>query len=609
MALDFERTDSAQVTGKPFWLDLEPDPVFAVLHTPRAARRPSVAALILPPFGWDNDCSYRVRRDWATALAEAGVPVARIDFPGTEDSAGSPLTQGRFRSWLDAVVAAATWLREQSGCGRLVAIGIGLGGLIAYQAAAAGASIDDLVLWGVRASGRAYLRELRAYAAVVAEGIEDDRDAQRADGAIGIGGHLMSSETAESLSAINLTEIPLPDAHLRRVLLVGRDEHGVDGKLQRHLTECGANLTTLDADDYYRLMAPPEFGITPMGTISASIDWLTDTSSLKLDPICHRPAGAVPKILEEIEVEHDGVTIRERVLELQSSAGRLLGVISEPAGDRRAPYGVVTLNCAAMRHTGPNRMPVEIARRAAASGVAAVRFDLPGLGDSDGTAVRAFERGDKEDLESLAVLREVYDHLEQSQITDRFVVYGHSLGGYLAVRAVLDDERMIGAIIENPMAFNWTEKQRKLMLRVLPPLVEATKPPQDRVSPALLAMRDRFGRIRRSIDKLSRHYGARSDLLWRMEHHREIGDVSRAVDQLGGSEARVLLLFSEDEKLLRMLTRPQLVTKLQRWPNIEVERLPTPDHLLRPIWIQNLVFERVDSMLRELGTQASNKDV
>jgi alpha-beta hydrolase superfamily lysophospholipase len=609
MALHFERTGTAEVTGKPFWLDLEPDPVFAVLHSPRAAQRPSVAVLILPPFGWDNDCSYRVRRDWATALAESGAAAARIDFPGTEDSVGSPLAPGRVQAWVDATVSATSWLRQRSGCDRLVAVGIGLGGLIAYQAVAAGAAIDDLVLWGVRASGRAYVRELRAYAAVVAEGMNDTQHALRADNAIGIGGHLMSAETAESLSAINLAEVPLPDAHLRRVLLVGRDAHGVDDKLQRHLTQSGAAVTTIDTDDYYRLMAPPEFGVTPMETISASIAWMNAPASMNLGPIRHRPGNAVPVVLETVEFEYGGVAIREHLLELQSSAGRLAGVISVPVDDARPPYGLVVINCAAMRHTGPNRMPVEITRRAAASGVAAARFDLPGLGDSDGNAVRAFERGGEQDAEALTILKEIYDHLEQLQITDRFVVSGHSLGGYLAIRAVLDDARVIGATIENPMAFNWTNKQRRLMLRVLPPLAEATKPAHDRLPPALLTIRDRFERMRHSIDKLARRYAARSELLWRLEHHAETVAVSRRLDQLGNSGARILLLFSENEKLLRMLTRPELAAKLERWPNIEVERIPTPDHLLRPIWAQEMVFDRVDSALRALREQITNEDV
>jgi len=488
--------DSGSVTGKPFWLELAHDHVYGVLHTPRSAGPARVAVLILPTFGWDSDCSYRARRDWATGLAESGVAVARIDFPGTENSGGSPLDPNRVRSWIDATISAAHWLRQQSGCERLVAIGIGLGGLIAYQAVAGDAEIDDLVLWGVRASGRAYLRELRAYAAVVAGGIDDTESSERAGGAIGIGGHAMSAETVEDLSAIDLSKVPLPQARLRRVLLLGRDAHGVDEKLRRHLADSGATVTVIEADDYYRLVAPPELGLAPTKTIAASIDWLLGSSSANIEPLRHLPAPPVPEAVDAVEFEYGGVSIRERLAEIETTAGRLVGIVSEPPpGSARASYCLVVLNSGALRHTGPNRIFVELARRATASGVPTMRFDLPGLGDSDGISVRTYERTAEHDADSLAIVAEIYDHLQRLRVADRFVATGLCLGGYLPIRAVLEDGRSIGAISANPPAFRWTDAQQKRLIRELvafagPEHVKAQKA-RDRLPRVLRATADR----------------------------------------------------------------------------------------------------------------------
>jgi alpha-beta hydrolase superfamily lysophospholipase len=602
MALRSEGAD-VDTTGTPVWLELGAEPIYAVLHTARLAERPRLGALILPTFGWDNDCSYRARRDWATALAESGVAVARIDFPGTENSVGSPLAANRVGSWVDATVSAAEWLRQRSGCDRVVAIGIGLGGLIAYEAAVAGAAIDDLVLWGVRASGRAYVRELRAYAAVVAGEIGDDGDT-RADGAIGIGGHRMSVETAEALSAISLTAISLPDAHLRRVLLVGRDAHGVDGKLQSHLAESGAAVTVLQADDYHLLMAPPELCMRPTETISASIGWLLEPLQANLEPIRHVPAPVVPDELASVEFEYDGVRIRENLMELQTSAGRLVGIISEPTSEARAPFGLVVLNTGALRHTGPNRMFVEIARRAAADGVPVARFDFPGLGDSDGTSVKTYERRTEDDSDSLAMLGEIYDHLEAVGFADRFVATGLCLGGYLPIRAALEEKRSVGAISANAPALRWTDAQRQRLVRELiafagPETIVAT-PGRQRLPRWLRTTVDRLTSLRVAVDARARRLLGGSELLWRLEHRAGIADAARTLDQLGGTGVPMLLMFSEGEAILRILAQPKPAGRLRRWPNIEVEHLPTHDHLLRSLRVQDMFSDRVAVALREL---------
>jgi alpha-beta hydrolase superfamily lysophospholipase len=610
MSLRSERSIEEVPAGAPFWLDLEPEPIFGVLHTPSAGARTRLAALILPTFGWDNDCSYRPRRDWATRLAEAGVTVARIDFPGAENSVGSPLAPNRLQSWIDATTQTARWLRERSGCDRLVAVGIGLGGLVAYQAVAGDAAIDDLILWGTRANGRAYMREQRAYAAIVAGEIGDTQTDARADGAIGIGGHMMSAEMADAVSAVKLDEIWLPHAALRRVLLVGRDAHGVDDKLKGHVEQSGAAVTVMDADDYYRLVAPPDFNLTPSKTISASIEWLLDPGSANLEPIRHVPPAAVPGTLDSVEFDHNGVRIRERVSEMHTRAGRLIGITSEAVDGEPAAYCLVIVNSGALRHTGPNRMFVEIARRAAASGVPVARFDLPGLGDSEGSWVKGFERTVEHDARALAVLEEIYDHLQGRGIADRFAAAGLCLGGYLPIRAVLEDQRLIGAISANPPAFRWTDAQRQRLARELaalsgPEAVDA-KPVANGPPGRLQLIVDRLEHIRFAIDRHARRQLARIGLLWRLEHRTDLADASETLDQLDSTGAQVLLLLSnnEEELVLRMLMQPKLAAKLRRLPTIQLELLPTRDHNLRPLWIQEIVFDRVSAALEELETAA-----
>ncbi len=590
---------TSALAGEPEWLPLEPEPVYAVLHVPTEPLT-ACAALLLPAFGWDEECSYRRRRDWATQLASAGVTAGRFDFPGHENSAGSAVEPGRAQSWVTATVAAARWLRGRSGCERLTAIGVGVGALIAYRAVMDEAPIDDLILWGVRASGRAYVRELRAYAAVTASATEVDPP--RADGAIGIGGHIMSRETAAELSAVNLTKLRLPEAERRRVLLIGRDRHGIDAALRDHLTASGADLTLLESEDYHALMSPPDLGLRPARTVSATVAWITAAPPNDI-PSPPR-AGSAPPV-RAVSFDHHGIRIRERLTTVETRQGALRGVISEPSGEPRAPFCLVTVNSGALRHTGPNRMFVEIGRRAAGCGVVSARFDLPGLGDSDGTAVRSFERDEPDDLASLEAIGAIYDHLEEIGLGHRFVAAGFSLGGYLTIRIARADPRVTAALAVNPTGFLWTDKQRKRMLKDLiavagPDALLADTPP-NRLPRALRPLADRLVRSGRSLDAAARRRLAHSDLLWRIEHRREVRGLCAGLDDLTAGHRRVLLLLSEEEQLLRMLRFRTPAAKLKRCVGLRVETLPDRDHLLRPLRIQELVIDRFVDALTELG--------
>jgi pimeloyl-ACP methyl ester carboxylesterase len=447
----------------------------------------------------------------------------------------------------------------------------------------------------VRASGRAYLRELRAFAAMLSGDSSETRDNASDDGVTWIGGYPMSAETAEALSAINLASTPLPQAEARRVLLIGRDAHGIDEKLRRSLEESGAVLDLLEADDYHRLIAEPDFGWAPDKTILASIKWLHSSSDHQLPVIRHDRLSYTPRVLSSVKFEYGGAGVREQLHMLDTSEGRIVGITSEPAIGPHAPYGLVVVNAGALRHTAPSRMFVEIARRAAARGIPTTRFDLPGLGDSDGTWVRTFERHATDDGEPLAALKAIYDHLQELGVADRFLSMGLCLGGYFAVRASVEDERSIGAIALNIPAFKWTDAERKRSIRwfsgLSSQLPAATEPADDGSGGRLgLTTQRMMRRFHSTRWRLARQLGD-VDALWRFENRGGISAAGKTLNHLGKNDAKVLLLMGNKEPGLRMLDVPRVRKKLERWPSIQLERLPTGDHNLRPPEIQDLFFE------------------
>ena len=590
----------ATVTGRPFWLATQPEPIYSVLHMPEAEGAPRVAALLLPMFGWDSDCSYRARRAWATRLAEAGIATARFDFPGTENSVGSPLARGRVQSWIDATADAARWLREASGCERLVAIGVGMGGLVAYQAVVQGAPIDDLALWATRAGGRAYMRELRAYSSVASGDAGDEPEAPRTDGVLGLAGHLMSEETAQDLAAIKIAGVELPHASSRRVLLIGRDAHGIDAKLRDHLAESGAELTLIEADDFHSLVALSELRMKPDKTISATVSWLQD-GDVEREPITHAHDREAPSVTDSVEFIYEGSRVRERIFEVHTPAGRVVGIVSEPCDTGPAPYCLVSTNSGELRHTGPNRLLVEIARRAAADGVPAARFDLPGLGDSDGDTVRIFQRTFANDAGTLAVMDAIFDHLEGVGLAARFVPVGLCLGGYFAARAVIDNARTVGAICINAPTLKWKIGHQNTLRRglaVLAPELFPPDPRRERLPRLLRSAAARLELIGRSLELEARRRLANWGLLWRLARRGEAADTSRMLDLLAARGARVLFLLAAAEPLGKQFDQPRLAEKIRACPSMEMERLPTHDHILRPLPSQQAALEHISAALR-----------
>jgi pimeloyl-ACP methyl ester carboxylesterase len=354
-------------------------------------------------------------------------------------------------------------------------------------------------------------------------------------------------------------------------------------------------------------MSPPDLGLTPAKTLPATVEWIaageataTPGGGGELDAAVLTPATT------SVIFERDGVLIRERLTSLETPAGTLRGIVCEPAAVTHASCCLVTVNSGALRHTGPNRMFVELARSAAASGIPAARFDLPGLGDSDGAATRSFERTETDDHASLAVIKTIYDHLEELGVAEEFIAAGFSLSGYLTVRVATTDRRVSGALCVNPTGFVWTEKQRK---RVLKDLIAAAGPDALRAEPEprrlpqrLWPLADRVGKLQRSLDAGIRRQLAHSDLLWRLEHRRELAGLDVRLEELASAQTRMLLLLSDNEQLLRMLERPRPAAKLARCTGIRVAKLPSQDHLLRPLWIQEIVIERFVAALLEFAT-------
>lgn len=139
---------------------------------------------------------------------------------------------------------------------------------------------------------------------------------------------------------------------------------------------------------------------------------------------------------------------RERVVKF-GTVTPLHGVLVEPPpGAKRREVAVILLNSGILHHVGPNRLHVQIARRLAAAGHIALRFDFSGIGDSE-------PRRDELPFERSAPLetRDAIDYLARSHGVTKVVLMGLCSGADVAHLAALDDPRVVGLGMLDPWAY------------------------------------------------------------------------------------------------------------------------------------------------------------
>jgi len=582
-------------------------PVFGFFHASVTPAPGGLAVLICPPFGWDEICSYRSRRDWASDLAKAGFPTLRIDFPGTGDSGGAPRDRAQLASWTAAVDAAARHLRRATGLDRVAAIGIGLGGLVACRALFEGAPIEELVLWGVPSRGRALIRELSVFASLEDSSIgavsEEELPPPPLPGHyVWAGGFVLNAETVGDLEGLDLAELQLPEGGPRRALLLDRDGISVDARLESHLRDSGLAVDVASGEGYGAMIAKPHHARCPVAVFARVRSWLERAPGDALQEASAQTStdpGDLAERHDSIELAVGEATIRETPLTVRQPFGELFGILTEPAHGLTHELCAVMLNAGAIRRVGPNRMWVETARRWAARGVPTLRLDLQGIGDADGDSERFSELAELYVPELVDQVCATLEELQRRGVASRFVLAGLCSGAYWSFHAALRDERVVAAFMLNPQALFWDpslEAARDFRRGVMR-TSSWRRVLRGEVSPErilALAYRAPFA--------LPRRWAARRQA----RRHGE-DELQDALDRLRDTGKYVHFAFSGNEPLHEELERDGYLQRLDRWPNVSLEFIPGRVHTLRPFESQRHAHELLDRALEDMLQRTAGK--
>ena len=579
--------------------------IFAIFDDAPASGAPaSAAVLICPPWGWEETASYRGRRLLAKRFAAQGHPTLRIDFPSTGNSFGAPGDSGRLRAWVAAVVDASNWLLQASGRQRLSVVGLGLGGLVAIEAAGKGAPIDAVALWATPRNGRRFVREAGSFAKLQAAGIGRGEETPLPDGWLEAGGFVLS---ADALAEIKTLE-PAAPPELRRALLLGRDGIEADADLRAKLEAGGVAVETAPGNGWNRFSGLTELPLDVVEEISPLVDRLT--AWLAEDAGTESASGG-PVLLPNaapVEFEVGGGRARESCVEFDLQAGKGLAILSEPLGGAGGDLCVVYLNAGGIRHIGPSRVWVEAARRWAPR-VASARIDLEGIGEADGRPLPIPEIvADQYAGKYLEQLTRFLDELEQRRLGTRFLLIGLCSGGYLSFQSALVDPRVEAGVMLNPGALIWHPELK---------VERRTRSAGKRIRQAESWKR----LLRREVDlapNLRLFAAAMQQKLcrrWNRVAGSALGSqlaaggsqsLDELFDRLRDGEKRIAMSFCPNEPVLAELERDGFLARLGEWPNLELGYLDGEDHGLGPLVTQRSANILIDAEIsRALDETAS----
>lgn len=420
---------------QPFYFGPAGAECFAWLHAPNADAAADLGLVICSPFGDEDQAAHRGLRRIAVMAAEAGVATLRFDPPDSGDSAGAGGTHDHPSAWLAALHLAIDTLRAHSGVTRVCLLGARLGVLAAAQAGSTRGDVCALVALAPVIRGRSFLR------AALLRGVQVPIGT---DTAFELGGHVVSARARAELATIDLLD--LPRAPAADVLVVDADSLHASERWRARMDAQGARTESFVAPTLAGLLEASGDAV-PSALVRQVADWVAARAA---------PGARVSTLPRAMSPSASSLQLgaaSEAPLVLQAGTTELFAILTEPATGA-AHRAVLLLNTGLARRVGPSRLHVEWARRWAGEGIAVMRMDLPGLGDSDvqpgETEGEVYAIDAKKAIAAaLAALRARFGPVDCQLV-------GICSGAYHAYRAALAGAPVQSVVLINQLAYEWS---------------------------------------------------------------------------------------------------------------------------------------------------------
>ncbi len=417
--------------------------VFAGCHGFLHPAAGTLGVVLCSPWGFEDLILRKAWRLLAEAIAAAGFPCLRFDYPGTGDALGAATDVRDVGEWVAAIGAAADLLKAGGDVEGLVLIGQSLGATLAVEAARARADVVGLQLIAPVVKGRAYVRELAATARLVADRVGISGDLA-ADEGVNVLGFSLSPAMVASVKALDLAALGAPPA--RDVVVFDQPDRRAGADLAAHLRGLGADAR-FEAVAPFHLMVSDATAIQPL---PVAVDRVV-AALRRVPPAPPAGRGAGGASEEPPPGALHGPRFREEAVRFGPDEA-LFGILCQPARARPGAPAVILLNRGLNAHIGWRRGAVDLARGLAASGLASLRMDAAGLGESRDEPGRPPNLIYSDLL--LPDIRAAVD-LMAGRGHARVALAGVCSGAYMALRAAALDPRVTDLVVVNTQRLVW----------------------------------------------------------------------------------------------------------------------------------------------------------
>ncbi len=402
---------------------------FGWLHAPPDGVGLSTAIVLCSGLKTDGLTGHRPLRLLAAALAGAGYCTLRFDYPATGDSQDLNGAD-HWSSWLDSIHRAVDWLRDQSGARNIVLGGFRFGATLAATVAAERSDIGGLMLFAPVLLGRSFIRQLTLEGNLrpTPSSTEQGLDVHEFQFSVGTVRHINQAD-------------------LRRVAFKPGCQVAVFvGEQAPVLSECiqvwrakGATVTQHGFAGLEAMQRPSFMSYQATVDGTGVLAWLR--SWAPTDP------ASPQRRLPVVELRHPGCV--ETPLQF-GEEGALFGMLCRPTG-RESDLVVIIGSSSGDPHHGRARVNVDLARQLAREGIASLRMDFAGLGDSiapGDAATHVFETDRHPDI-SAAI-----DALAALGFR-RFAMEGLCSGAFHAFHTAMTEPRLSVLLLVNLPLFEW----------------------------------------------------------------------------------------------------------------------------------------------------------
>jgi hypothetical protein len=289
-------------------------------------------------------------------------------------------------------------------------------------------------------SGQAFLREIRAAAKVGRLSGLDPVMPPESGVPLNANGFHWSTHLQQEIDALDLTAtaaLPIPT-----LMLTARSDRRA-ARLAEAWNAQNAPITELPFPEYDGWMQDPTTSTNPAETFATIRAWLAELQLESAQPATKGTQIAVADVL-----------LGDKFVEepMQFGPDRVLfGILCRPREQATSQVAALLLHEGSSHHIGNGGAYVTLARRMAAAGMASLRMDLTGMGDSPAGGNTRHPHYDPERIPECIAGIDVL----QAHGYPMAMVYGLCSGAYTALQVTLADERVVGNVIVNLQKFLW----------------------------------------------------------------------------------------------------------------------------------------------------------